>query len=603
MTIELKSAVVIDDSLGPPALGSIDPADKSIWIDHILNSDKAESDIRAILNPTNVELDTDTLLASATSQYSLIVQLWDAHKRNEYPDANLTLLFGKAELDLKGKASSPNQVIDTLSQICGADNVSIFSDIKSGLSALANTDIAFLDFYLSDGEEDRDAFQRIKENAETLKQVKLLFIMSSRASLEQQQLVREIIGTRTAFFDVIRKNDISPEFLARKISLKSSFYTPNKNIEELIDSLITSATSAIEEFTTQCKALEIHDLSLLNLTRLNAEGESIQEYLNWLFSEAIAAKTRRNAIPRLIENSNNIGFSGQIQQGRVFFDLFAEIVFGPAVNSDSTVRFGELLIETATGNYLLVLTPACDLQRCTLNHPVLCVYAQSTTFANYKELAENKLYGKFDSSVRHLYCPKTASKTEYIMLDWQTASIVSHEVQHLQDVSKFTRIALMNEIFAQELKEEVLRNLGRVGTQIDPPPPITLSAKVRWKNLDSSKREEYTPANSFISALMTYAEVKDDENKPPKKCLAIVLSDEFKYWILNKISIGLDLTTHSQLKRCLDLIEQTPKFIFKNTNNLSYSSDQLRIKVLKEEEVVEMTDGILEIILILPVMD
>ncbi len=71
----------------------------------------------------------------------------------------------------------------------------------------------------------------------------------------------------------------------------------------------------------------------------------------------------------------------------------------------------------------------------------------------------------------------------------------------------FKRVAQMNELYAQEVKEEVLRELGRVGTQIDPPPMFALHATLRWKignNLHWN--EASVEEDSFHSALLSYSE-------------------------------------------------------------------------------------------------
>ncbi|MDA8246774.1 hypothetical protein [Acidithiobacillus sp.] len=599
MTLVLSSAVVIDDALGPPTKGTINADDKNNWIEFVSKNAAAEVAVRnALFGGEGPDL--DDLLSEVTSEHELMVRLWDLEQKDALPDAKLSLLFQTVAFELAGKACKPLMVVEKLRELCGgADKVRTFWDLDSAEAALAVTDIAFIDFYLSDGETEDDAIKRITKAADKLNKPKLVFFMSSRASLEAQHKVRKSIGVKTAFYEVMQKSDISPEFLAQKISAKCSAFRPNKSLEGLIETLVGATQEAIAEFQKQCSELEIHDLSLLDLARLNAEGESLPEYLTWLFSETIAAKTRQRALPSVLAKkieADSIGFTGQIEQGLALFNFFSEVVFGLAVSKNSPMRFGELVRRKATAKHYLILTPACDLQRCGPTKAILCVAAVATAYTGYKELAATKLYGKLDSGVRHLYCTNhDDGHTEYTMLDWELNDVATFAVSDLQS-EDFERIALMNELFAQELKEEVLRKLGRVGTQIDPPPPLALRARLQWKK-GAEKLQVDTPHDSFISALLTYAEVVEGTKRAT--CQAVILSDEFRYWALARIHesfAGEDVPL--KMKNCLDMIQNKNQFILKN--NFAVAENDLRIKVVKASEVVEIDKGQVEITLMQP---
>lgn len=599
MSLALSSAVVIDDALGPPTKGTINADDKNNWIDFVAENAAAEIAVRnALFGGAGPDL--DNLLSEVTSEHEYMVQLWDLEQKNALPDAKLNLLFQTVAFDLAGKATKPLMVVEKLGELCGGgDKVKIFWDLDSAEAALAVADIAFIDFYLNDGETENDAIKRITEAADKLSNLKLVFFMSSRASLEAQHKVRKSIGVKTAFYEVMQKSDISLEFLDRKISAKCSAFGPNKSLEGLIDTLVDATKKAIEEFQEQCAELEVHDLRLLDLARLNAEGEPLPEYLTWLFSETIAAKTRRSALPSALAKTieaDSIGFTGQIEQGWALFNFFSEVVFGLAISKNSPMRFGELIRYKATAKYYLVLTPACDLQRCEPTKAVLCVAAVATAYSGYKELAATKLYGKLDSGIRHLYCTNhDDGHPEYTMLDWELNDVATFTVQDLQSEG-FERIALMNELFAQELKEEVLRKLGRVGTQIDPPPPLALRARLQWKK-GAEKSQVDTPHDSFISALLTYAEVVEGTKRAT--CQAVILSDEFRYWALARIHenfAGEEIPP--KMKNCLDAIQYKNNFILKK--NFAVAEDDLTIKVVKASEVAEIGKGLVEITLMQP---
>lgn len=107
---------------------------------------------------------------------------------------------------------------------------------------------------------------------------------------------------------------------------------------------------------------------------------------------------------------------------------------------------------------MLVLTPACDLVRCEMSTQVLCVLGVAQEKSDIKAQTLEKLYGKHETKVRHLLKPEGRSPE---LITWQKGQTVMLPVWRLQ--KEFQRVAQMNEFYAQEVKEEVLREIGRIG--------------------------------------------------------------------------------------------------------------------------------------------
>lgn len=553
--LKINRAVVIDDALGAPARGTVAPEDKDAWADAVTEDPVAQSALRQLIYGGGGP-DLDGMLEELTGQSSKLDALWSEYSKGNGKSAHLEMLFKSATWHRDTKLEKAQTVVDKLSELIGPNNVHSFSSIQAASTALSDADVAFVDFYLSNSEQEGAAIERITNSAELLRRPKLLFFMSSRASLEVQKSVREKVGVRSAFFDVMRKTDIEPEFVAAKLEAKRASYMGNKSLESLIVELVNSTKTALEEFTLECSELELHDLRMLDLARLDAEGESLGEYLTWLFSESVAAKARRLALPVTGDKSlpkEAIGFTGQLGQGKVLFDQFSEIVFGPAVQMGKPVRFGELLRYKDSSKYLLVLTPACDLQRCEPTKSVLCVEGSGETYVGSKAFAKEKLYGKQeDGRLCHLFTKTESDQSISTMINWKQGQVVMHTVQELAS-GEFERLALMNELFAQEVKEDVLRSLGRVGTQIDPPPSIALHAKVRWKWDEKSYREEEAPRDEFVSALLSYSEQKDGDGR--KKSPTLILSDEFRLWVRARVEADLpEEGMPKKLKNSLDTL-------------------------------------------------
>lgn len=586
LSLNIVKAVVIDDAFGPPSPGAVSSEDKDSWGDAVAKDACAIIALRAAFGEVK-NLSDDELIATLTGETQNLRKLWFKYKEGALAAAHLRVLFNNAEQALTAKADKANTVIEVLASLIGAENVSSFDGYEEAAEALANADLAVVDFYLNNNDDEAIALQRIADAAPVLTRPKLLFFMSSVASLELQKRVRAKIKVRSAFFDVMSKPDITAEFLKAKVKARSDSYESNVALELIIEEAVKSTRQAVSEFEIACEELEVHDLRLLNLARLDAENESLQEYLTWLFSEALAAKARRLALPKIIQKviePESIGFSGQIEQGQILFDMYSEVVFAPPTTEGKPVRFGELLRSTVDKTkFLLVLTPACDLQRCDPSKMVLCTSAISTDYSSPKSLAKEKLFGKHsDGRLCHLFTErKESEKPTFTLLDWQVEEVETHTVKELLS-SEYVRMAVMNELFAQEVKEDVLRAIGRVGTQIDPPPPLALKARIRWRKKDKdTPTASDMPDNAFAAAILTYSEQK--ENGSSKKIPTLILSDEFKLWA--KDAIETSFGSLSLPIKLTNAIESLGKGIqFKLPKGFKHTDQGLLIRVMEPSD-------------------
>jgi hypothetical protein len=603
VSFKISKAVVIDDAFGPPAPGAVSSDDKDKWGDAV-TKDRAALEV---LRKEFAEIDSlsdDDLIASLTGDAPTMRKLWFKYKKGNLNAVHLEILFDTADQALKARADKANIVIEVLVELMGKENVTWFDGYSDAAEALASADLAVVDFYLNNNDDESIALQRIADAAPVLEKPKLLFFMSSLASLDLQKKVRARINLRSAFFDVMKKSDINSEFLKVKIAARSDSYESNVALESIIDEALKSTKQAVLEFEDACKELEVHDLRLLDLARLDAENESVQEYLTWLFSEALAAKARRLAMPKIIQKAiepESIGFSGQIEQGQILFDMYSEVVFAPPMSDDKSIRFGELLRCTDEPNrFILILTPACDLQRCDPTKMVLCTHAIGTAYNSPKSLAKEKLFGKQgDGRLVHLFTERSApSKSEFTLLDWQVDEVETHTVRELLGEG-YKRVAVMNELFAQEVKEDVLRSIGRVGTQIDPPPPLALNAKIRWKKTDKNDVSLDMPHNEFAAAILTYSEQKDKDKEKdgPKKIPTVILSDDFKQWIKNTVTDSFSGTEMPvKLANALKKLDTELQFKLKG---FKCSMDSLFIRVIEPgEQFSSETAPWLEIVLV-----
>jgi hypothetical protein len=60
----------------------------------------------------------------------------------------------------------------------------------------------------------------------------------------------------------------------------------------MLNSFKQAVERAARGLMDDIERLELHDLAFLQASRLNTEEQHIGNYLSWLFSEALAARTR-----------------------------------------------------------------------------------------------------------------------------------------------------------------------------------------------------------------------------------------------------------------------------------------------------------------------
>ena len=156
----------------------------------------------------------------------------------------------------------------------------------------------------------------------------------------------------------------------------------------------------------------------------------------------------------------------------------------------------------------------------------------------------------------------------------------------------------MNELFAQELKEEALRSLGRVGTQINPPPAAPLNATARWTVGEEPKpREVISPEEGFLAALVMYAERPVPGKSSPKEGPLIVLSDAFRSWLENQIELSFGgQAVDAKLIKCISDLEQG--YFQAKLSSFEFKQDNLSIRIRATNELLaDKPSALLEITL------
>lgn len=454
-------------------------------------------------------------------------------------------------------------------------------DIASAVDDIKRSKLVFLDFYLrqttpeeiiQDVESYADLFLSPVIDGNTQDRRFVFLISTALPSNEEIERFRIKSKMKTAFFKPVQKNDLSKGWLEQELFKKVSRYSDMKRLSDYLDIFSTQISKVADDLRDEIESIELHDLAILNSMRLQKDKENLEKYLSWLLSEALAAKIRASAplldAEQKVAQIHEVPFQGTLSPKPVLFDLYSEIAFSiyDSTNQNSKIKFGDVFFHAivheeipplpADWNFvneffqtnaassldsgseatesitlaslsqelLLVISPACDLQRCDINYEVLCVRGRITgqvpTLADL--IGQDSLFGIAENPkkrFKHLLQQDIKNKKIYALVEWNPKEITTLRVSDLLNKALYQRRARLNELFGQEVKEEALRQVGRVGVPVDPSFSSALDAKIRLKLALRGQHCELKVPDNFVSGIYLSPNMQNEAK--------ITLSEEF----------------------------------------------------------------------------
>lgn len=229
---------------------------------------------------------------------------------------------------------------------------------------------------------------------------------------------------------------------------------------------------------------------------------------------------------------------------------------------------------------LLVISPACDLQRCSVKYEVLCVRGRIIKQApNLADLiGHHSFFGKDEEQqFKHLLRQGNGKCVSYALVEWNPKQLTTVMESDLRDGTQYQRRAKLNELFGQEVKEEALRQVSRVGVPVDPSFSSALGAIVRLKLAKKKYYVEEVPDN-FVSGIFVSA---NEQNRA-----RITLSEEFIGFLDELVNIQMFSETPLNVKilaalTALRSCEGGSLTLDKKTNENSYDGG-FRVRFVNE---------------------
>ena len=222
---------------------------------------------------------------------------------------------------------------------------------------------------------------------------------------------------------------------------------------------LTQSEKAVNNMRKEIEELELKDFAYLVNYRLAQEGLSLFDYLEWFFGECLlgsiglltADKTKRPTRDRLDKHANLVegAYDGRTEK-------IAELYHRARIDTNlnpAHMRMGDLYLTRSEGaptQIWALLTPDCDL-----------IERDGKRAVDRFLLVEGQLQA---------YKAPKSSLADFIILDkshysieWKLKNLVTQE-----NLDNLLYCGTLRPLYAQDLQNQVLENLGRVGLAVAP---------------------------------------------------------------------------------------------------------------------------------------
>lgn len=570
-----KTAVIIDDGFAPVSL-------EMIQSDHWAELRESERSNKECWNKiSEVYFPSLSSVMNLNRDEQALQTAWELYEKEPDHFSFFDPIFRHILLSKDIKIRPLKEMINYLENDVGLKLLK-HHNIANAANDIKRSKLVFLDFYLNNSTPEQiienisnhnDLFSRPIVEGSTNHRRFLFLISTSLPSQEHLEKFRVNSKLKTAFFKAQPKACLSKDWLEQELSKKVSHYDDIKKLSDYLDTFSNQISKVSDDLKNEIESLELHDLAILNSMRLVKESENLGRYLSWLLSEALAAKIRASAplldAEQKICQIHGVPFQGILTPKPVLFDLYSEIAFSieDLKSRNDNIQFGDVFFYVNNENLLtcpadwqfanqffqaslksnvdsltesnnsvfskqellLVISPACDLQRCEINYEVLCVRGQITKQApNLADLiGQHSFFGIDDKCFKHLLRQNDQQNIVYSLVEWEPKKITTIKVSALQNAKHFQRRAKLSELFGQEIKEEALRQVSRIGVPVDPSFSSALGATIKLK-LSKNNPNELEVPDDFISGIFVSANEQNKAN--------ISLSEEFIYFLENHIN-------------------------------------------------------------------
>ncbi|MFK4259209.1 hypothetical protein [Agrobacterium tumefaciens] len=471
----IKRILIVDDVFDPVPTSSDLAIDGQAWTNFFDDLRKPD---RSVLEEIFAEY-AKTEATELPSSNAFVAALWNAQAR--FRAEHIDPLFERYRADMKRDEDYAAQ-LQTQLETLGLECQTAGRDFEA---KVASADLIIIDLFLGSQQDDGaiDLSKSVLKKAVTRRKSNppLVLLMSRSGRLEQKrEEFRDQAGLLESGFRIVRKNELADSDRLSALLLRfASHRTDFLKLAQFLESWETSALSAVARTSGMMRALDLSDYGQVRQLLLSTEGEPTGNYVVDIFDRVlqhevesevalIDAAIQLNAVTSEQYPPPHLAGSGDLQHlmHKTLFQHSERLRLAGA--EGSKVAFGDVLrlragvdpkyspvSDITANNVLVVLTPACDLQRLGAKRVLFLI-------GTLKSLGPADW--KYDDGPAKTPVIELDDGRFWIQWDLKFIETLSHmQVNTALEDKLFEHVARLRENHALEIQQKMLSNLGRVG--------------------------------------------------------------------------------------------------------------------------------------------
>lgn len=529
----IRRALIVDDACDPtPTANDIDPSNDA-W--PIFNDDLSEDHWQKIVDiyPYAEGRRFDELIADD----GFVATIW---KLRDELGSICEPIFASYIDDQK----SDQKYIDLAEKKLSSLGLECNTCGRNFQELAQTADLILIDLFFDKTQDDHslgESKSKLRQAVDARRDAPPLVILMSRShrlELKKEEF-RDEVGLLDSAFRIVNKTDLdSTDYLERQLKRLTESARDSQKLASFFYSLEKGMNDATNRTLELLRRLRLSDIGQIQQLLLDAEGEPTGSYLVDIFDRVLQHEIERdsgiiqsavalNQFSAVCHPSPYVAGSPELQElvERLLTQNKERLALPGAL--DSPVAFGDilkipadadieslqkaLLVDLTTENVLLILTPACDLQRCGVPRVLLLV-------GTAKPLSVQDWSYKDDART-----PAIRLGDELKWIKWNLKHIDTVSYKQLQRVigaKDLIVTARLREAHALELQQQVLSGLGRVGTIAALPATFPVLVEIYYPNIDSAPTRLDVPALEEGAVCFVG---RDSEGKP---VLRLIMTDD-----------------------------------------------------------------------------
>lgn len=493
----IRRALIVDDVCDSiPTANDINPKNEA-W--PIFNDDLTEEQRFMIVEAYSpaAERRFDELIAND----NYVAAVWSLrHELGEICNPIFATYIGDQKSD-QLYIDRAVEKLEVLGLTCKTSGRNFIEDAQS-------VDLILIDLFFNKNQDD----SALEESKIKLKHViksrrdnpPLVILMSRSQRLEaKRDEFRDHVGLLDSAFRIIKKIDLEDtDRLERQLERLAENAVDSRKLATYFCELEKGMEKATERTLELLRKLRLSDIGQIQQLLLSVEGEPIGSYLVDVFDRVLQHEIEREtgiitaaldlndfsaashpppyiagspALQELVErlltqNTERLNLPGALDAFVTFGDILKM-----TDNADAERLKSVLLVDTAQDKVMLVLTPACDLQRRGAPRILLLV-------GTLRPLEARAWSYGGDARTPVI---RIGDELHWIKWNLKHIDTVSHEqLDQVFQSNDLKVVARLREAHALELQQRLLSGLGRVGMMATLPATFPVCLEVYYPNTD-----------------------------------------------------------------------------------------------------------------------